>query len=259
MPRILYQSDLHVEFYKGNISYQIDCEGADIIVLAGDIGDSTQKSLDWVLKAAQGIPTVMCLGNHEAYDTALQQALRFWKDGLAGSHVHLLENHSVEICGVQFIGATLWTDYAVHGEDTVASAMEEAGRRMNDHRLIQFEAAATPRLFTPEDALAAHRQSIKYLRSAMAKPFEGKRVVVSHHAPSIQSIPAIYRDHNLCGAFCSDLEMLMLEHKPDAWIHGHLHMNFDYRVGQTRVVCNPHGYFDHELNKDFDPKAMLNL
>jgi Icc-related predicted phosphoesterase len=31
-------------------------------------------------------------------------------------------------------------------------------------------------------------------------------------------------------------------YQPALWVHGHVHNSCDYRVGATRVVCNPHGY-----------------
>ena len=30
------------------------------------------------------------------------------------------------------------------------------------------------------------------------------------------------------------------------WMHGHTHEDFDYVLGETRVVCNPRGYVNHE-------------
>ena len=130
---------------------------------------------------------------------------------------------------------------------------------MNDHRLIQWLENGEKRLFTPKDAQVLNAETDAFLRETLKKPFDGKRVIITHHAPSIQSIPPEYRSHNLCGAFASNYETLMNTHKPNAWIHGHLHQNFSYKIGDTQVVCNPRGYEDHELNTDFNPNAMLIL
>ncbi|WP_215884515.1 hypothetical protein [Acidithiobacillus sulfurivorans] len=30
--------------------------------------------------------------------------------------------------------------------------------------------------------------------------------------------------------------------QPAIWIHGHVHDRMNYRIGKTRVLCNPWGY-----------------
>ena len=35
------------------------------------------------------------------------------------------------------------------------------------------------------------------------------------------------------------------------WVHGHTHSSFDYNIHGTRVVCNPRGYEDHDLNPEY--------
>jgi hypothetical protein len=35
------------------------------------------------------------------------------------------------------------------------------------------------------------------------------------------------------------------------WLHGHTHHNFNYWIGETRVVCNPRGYVGHESMADW--------
>jgi hypothetical protein len=44
---------------------------------------------------------------------------------------------------------------------------------------------------------------------------------------------------------------------PELFVHGHTHCSFDYRVGQTRVLCNPHGYGDE--NPDFNPSLIVEV
>jgi hypothetical protein len=34
------------------------------------------------------------------------------------------------------------------------------------------------------------------------------------------------------------------------WTHGHTHHVFDYRIGSTRIVCNPRGYVGYEDRAD---------
>jgi hypothetical protein len=79
-----------------------------------------------------------------------------------GTHVNVLENDFVEIDGVEFAGATMWTDFALFGPDRVAICMEAARNGMNDFRRIRKDNYA--RRFQPEDALARHEATIAFLR-----------------------------------------------------------------------------------------------
>ncbi|MDX9710663.1 MAG: hypothetical protein RBT64_14025, partial [Trichloromonas sp.] len=62
------------------------------------------------------------------------------------------------------------------------------------------------------------------------------------HAPSPRSIGKNWQGSLLAAAFASDLEKLIATYQPALWVHGHLHDFYDYRIGATRVVCNPIGY-----------------
>lgn len=59
--------------------------------------------------------------------------------------------------------------------------------------------------------------------------------------------------------FASNLEDLIEAHQPALWLHGHTHGSCDYRIGGTRVVCNPRGYHPHALNPKFDPGLVIEL
>jgi Icc-related predicted phosphoesterase len=86
----------------------------------------------------------------------------------------------------------------------------------------------------------------------LAEPFDGKTVVVTHHAPSSQSVHPRYARDLLTPAFASNLENLVEGDRVALWIHGHMHESFDYEIYGTRVVCNPRGYAPKALNEDFD-------
>jgi hypothetical protein len=60
------------------------------------------------------------------------------------TRIHLLDNDQVVIDSIQFVGSTLWTDYALRGTDLagkardieIMRAMGAAEAALNDHRLI---------------------------------------------------------------------------------------------------------------------------
>jgi Icc-related predicted phosphoesterase len=84
-------------------------------------------------------------------------------------------------------------------------------------------------------------------------------VVVTHHAPSQQSIHPRYGVNNkLSPAYASSLESLMGE-PVRLWIHGHTHDSFDYCIEGTRVVANPRGYAPRDINAGFREDFVIQL
>jgi calcineurin-like phosphoesterase family protein len=83
------------------------------------------------------------------------------------------------------------------------------------------------------------------------------RVVITHHAPSRQSVQPRYRDDLLTAAFASDLDDLVT--KAALWVHGHLHAPADYRLGDCRVVANPRGYVGIGEDRDFNPALVVEI
>ena len=96
--------------------------------------------------------------------------------------------------------------------------------------------------FWPDDALKIFQRSKEWLAEQLDIPFDGKTVVVTHHAPHWNSVHEKYRGGRslINASFVSDLTDLM--GKADLWIHGHTHASCDYRVSGTRVIGNPRGY-----------------
>jgi hypothetical protein len=82
-------------------------------------------------------------------------------------------------------------------------------------------------------------------------------VVVTHHAPSRQSIHPRFAGSPLNACFVSDAERLMGVERVVLWIHGHTHDSFDYTVGGTRVLCNPRGYAKNGVNENAAFEAGL--
>ena len=134
--------------------------------------------------------------------------------------------------------------------------MAMASMQVLDHRKIWSRALPVREQWTPAHALALHRRSRKWLETELPRPFDGPTVVVTHHAPHPRSIAERFKASPVNGAFVSDLTSL-LENGPTLWVHGHTHDSFDYRVGRTRVVCNPKGY--ETENPRFDPSLVVEV
>lgn len=249
--KLLILSDLHVEF-EPFVPDPVATAEADAVVLAGDIHKGPQVAR-WARETFVDKPIVLVAGNHELYDGHWERTLDEIREAALREQVHFLENDAVVIGGVQFLGATLWTDFEYFGADTVPQAMVEARRFMADYRTIEG--------CTPEATLARHRASRAWLEAELAKPGAPQdRVVVSHHYPRKRSTPQKYKDQLSTAAFGSELPDELLD-RARLWIHGHTHSSFQYRVGHCLVVCNPRGYpgwVDGEYeNRQFNPQLLL--
>lgn len=261
--RIWLLSDLHTE----NEPYLMDYWGAppdaDIAVCAGDIARGGRDHVDW-LKAYVAPQcehgAVSVLGNHEFYRSSIERERIEAGRASARGDVRVLDDMTHTVAGVRFVGCTLWTDYDLYNPDDSdlirESYMRHARGGLNDHRLVRLvDSSSQP--FLPSHARAMHKKSLAYLETILSIPFPGETVVVTHHCPSPGSVHPVYQGDSLTPAFSSDLEALIRRYQPAAWIHGHTHSSFDYQIGATRVVCNPHGY--GRENPQFDPHLVIEI
>jgi hypothetical protein len=168
--------------------------------------------------------------------------------------VTAVPDDGVEIGDVAFLGATLWTDFRLNGDPVLAEVAAQTG--MTDFRRIRV----TPsyRRFRPRDARRIHAQSLEWLAQETSKARGRKIIVVTHHAPSPQSVPAGFQKDQLNPAYASNLEPFIAECGAALWIHGHIHHRADFNVGTTRIVANPRGY-PTEPHSGFDPSFVLEV
>lgn len=233
--RIRILSDLHREF--GHV--KLPEISADVVVLAGDIDRGT-KGVTWARQTFPDVPVLYVAGNHEHYDERIGRLHEKLREVAAGSNVHILENETFEVDGCRFFGATLWTDFSLF--DDRQSAMLAAGAKgtgMNDYRKIRRH--DTGRL-QPKHTAMLHADTRLALTKFLASGDRTRSVVVTHHAPSIKSIAAGKETDLISAAYVSKMDDFIAEHGPALWIHGHIHENRDYLVGNTRILNNALGY-----------------
>jgi hypothetical protein len=203
-------------------------------VLAGDIGQGVsalELFHDWP------VPVLYVAGNHEAYGGIWTDTIQALRGSAVGTSVRFLDRDIADFGGVRFLGCTLWTDYRLRLNRTQRQLMEHAELRISDHFRIRNVDGS---YFSAADALREHEVSRKWLSLELAKPYDGKTVVVTHHGPHPLSVHPRYAGDATNAAFVSDLGELLFG--PDLWMHGHVHDSFDYHVGTCRVVANPRGY-----------------
>jgi Icc-related predicted phosphoesterase len=252
--KILVLSDLHLEF--GN--FLLTQDDADVIVLAGDIFTGT-RGIVWARESLPRCPIIYVAGNHEHWGHRLPDHIDALRDAARGSNVYYLEDESVVIDGVTFHGATLWTDFALFPQYGEEFCMTVAREYMGDYRKITFKQRDIYRKLTPVDTFLMHNFSRAWLEKSLAESTTKTNVVVSHMAPSRQSIIDEYAAEVTSAAYASNLENLIATYQPALWVHGHCHNSLDYQLGDTRVVCNPRGYRGYGQNEAFNPQLIVSV
>jgi len=241
--RINYFSDIHLEF--GDL--QKPDNDADLIIAAGDIGMFTQ-GVDWLQSLDKKI--IYVAGNHEFYSEEYKQTLNALRRQCEGTCISFLENDELIFQGVRFLGCTLWADLFVEGDEKA----EALGKSLNDFRKIIYrEDAFNQKIFSE-----FYERSRQWLTSKLAEPFDGKTVVITHHAPtewSWNDAPGALKKL----AYCSDLKELFHEYDITAWFHGHIHSQGDYRIAGARILSNPRGYYGRKLVEQFDVNKIVEI
>ncbi len=261
-------SDLHLETQP---DVQVaPAPGAQLLVLAGDIGSyqagSRLADEDFGLarfspRHGWPVPVLFVPGNHE-YDNldfdATHARLRATCERLG---IGWLEREVQVLGGVRFVGTTLWTDFdalAAREPDTVrALKARHKAFRAADFYLSKTGATRGGAPLLAEAWRALGLQCQAWLRAALAQPFAGRTVVVTHFAPTLHSADPRYGLVPGTAGFCNGLDDLLQQ--ADLWVHGHLHCPQDHRVGRCRVVANPLGYARKGEQEAFRPGLVLEV
>jgi len=254
--KIRLLSDLHLEFSQYRFAHLWTPSEEDkeqTLILAGDIGKGMggREFIEELCKHFRDV--IRICGNHEFYDNDFDAVIKGWTefeyDG--PKNFHFLHNDWRILDGVRFLGGTMWTDF----NDGDVIDIGYAHRVMNDYACIKHN----DKLITPEFVLKEHDKFMNFLMPKLEEPFDGKTVVISHHSPG-NGFRLKRRKDRSDAAYFADLEELIAYHdKVDLWVHGHTHRNWDYMINNTRVVCNPYGYYDDTVNRDFDKNLVIEI
>ena len=268
-------SDLHLEFADVMIKNNT---GADVLILSGDImvaddlrnqpadlswadlpenghgrAKRTMRYRDFLQRVSlQFSHVIYVMGNHEHYHGHFDQSVKYIRDTINYLNIHniyVLDRDTKKIDDVTFVGGTMWTD-CNKGDLMTQYHLEHC---MADFRTIRIKNEGF-RKFLPKRTIDEHIKTKEYIGVVVDELKDQKVVVCTHHAPSSLSIHGKYKnDHLMNGGYYSDLSEFILD-RPQirVWTHGHMHDCFDYQIGETRVVCNPHGYPGENFHFNFD-------
>jgi hypothetical protein len=250
-PQILVISDL--DQGEGAIPYDPARirDPFDIAIVAGDCAGRLTSSIAWLADRFAGVPTIYVPGNHDFYRDEGPNGFTIEDEMEAGLEladrlgIHLLVDGEANIGGLRILGSTLWTDLRAGIHHSLSHATGDARRGMNDYRRIHRRSSARrSRRIDPSYTLRLHYGSRRFLETAFAAGDPARTIVVTHHAPSLQSVESRSAELNQC--YASDLESEIERWRPALWVHGHIHGSRDYRVGETRIICNSSGRADED-------------
>lgn len=235
--KIQFMSDLHLE-YADNVEFLSRLPHAvtgDVLVLAGDIlylGDDRMQESSFLKWAADNFEQVLITpGNHEYYGGRDMHATGdSWEYKLA-PNVGYYNNKVVTIGDTDFIMSTLWTHIP-------AARRRIMGYYLNDFHRIRYDGGD----YSPADYNAEHARSLDFIKQAVAGSTAPRRVVVTHHVPTLLCSPPKFKGGKFESAIVADLTEYIRRAPIDYWIYGHSHINLVANIGGTRVVSNQLGY-----------------
>jgi len=248
-------SDLHLDSDPSYHLSTIENEDSTVLVIAGDCFNGAWFSYEFFKELSNRFYKVLYIfGNHEYYNCSLLCQSSFIKKELSRlSNVFVLDNDIKIIDGITFIGTTLWSNILSRSWDE----QQAIKYGINDFAKIKY---LNDKYLTIDNYHKLHIDSLTWLRNTLyQKEKESKKIVViTHHAPSWQSVTEKYRGDFLNAAFVSNLDNLILKHQPLLWIHGHTHSSLNYYIGDTHIICNPKGYGEENIS-NFNDQFIIEV
>ncbi len=221
----------------------------EALIIAGDL--SNKPKVRWPRMLAHlgqyvPLPRIYVLpGNHDYYDHVLDGDDRFARI-CTEVGAHFAQKRAIIIGGTRYLCCTLWTDFAIGG--SVEEGMHHAGKCMHDYKYIRMESGRYRRIH-PIDVARVHADHRAWLEARLSEPFEGRTIVVTHHAP----LGACLQDeHSIASAYASDLSQLIDTYQPDQWLYGHTHHPCVLQRGRTEIRNISIGY-PHDVQLGIPP------
>lgn len=264
--KILVLSDVHTEFWKRGPAQEFTKNylplpaSYDVVVAAGDIGLGT-NGFEWLENTFPKDKTILYVpGNHEYYHNdyfVLQDQLtRLSK--LNNSLVTVLNPGRVVINGVQFIGATLWSDLKLKGYMDYPDYIFERG-------IADFNVISASKYGSKMNATlmrAIYNSELNFIKDqleATSTELMKKTVVITHFVPSQMLIDQKWlhpQFATLNPYFTNDLDHEVFHYGFPLCIYGHTHdrNDLEHPTG-VRCVGNPYGY-PNENREPYDWKIV---
>lgn len=260
---IKFYSDLHLEFSEGKFDFLPESryDKDTLLLLAGDIclAKEPYNYISFLERCSEQFPEIIMIpGNHEHYRMDINDTIpRIKNDTVHLENFSIINNQSIVIGDTVIIGSTMWASMDNRDPLTIF----DAEQNMNDYHEIyngRYHGSYKKKKLMVFHTMDMFDISREFIFSEIRKHKDKKCVVMTHHAPSYESIDPKYRGTR-SGAYASDISIDILDTSPKLWIHGHCHNSVDYMIGDTRVISNPYGYYPNQLNPLFQPNMLIEI
>jgi predicted phosphodiesterase len=245
-------SDLHLEFANNRdwLKKHPLTPKAEILVIAGDTYylNKDYTKLDFIQQVSNDFDQVYLIpGNHEYYDgfDAVSALTEMKKEILP--NVAMINNSIVEYGDIQLIFSTMWS--------TIHQNVLAIKRGMMDFHKIKMN--NKPLSITQFNQL--HQAAFQFIHKAV-KTTSTKKIIITHHLPSLACNAPQFKGSLLNDAFCVDKTDFILNNQIDYWIYGHSHRNLDdFSISNTQMVTNQFGYVGSNEQHTFDYSKVIEI
>jgi predicted phosphohydrolase len=277
-------SDIHLEFEH---TFRIpNLKKNQVVLLAGDIGRQgrTSGSLNKELEAflldtlSSGAIVLFVTGNHEYYGSRIDKLNKLLKEFQSNNeNFYFLDDESILINEIEFIGGTLWTDFNNQNSLTfleIGGDKKFLGKTANttkDYQKIRKKGSLYGKVnysnLMTKDTYLLHKQTLRYIKSRIGESHT--QFVMTHFAPSELFLDKKRwsgeqtngYDYNISKyAYYSELESIAEEF--DYWASGHTHKYVDESKNGVRYLSHPRGYIgegkEHEVS-EFNPNYLIKV
>jgi predicted phosphodiesterase len=239
-------SDIHLNLARDGLEIarfidSLNPNNDDIVLaLGGDISEHGMVEL--ILKGIcqRYTAVVYVTGNHEYWHSSLERvnAVLTQLDHDI-PNLHWLNNRVLEFDEIRILGSTLWFGHSA------LSPIYNVGWS-DFHQIDNIE----------DDFYRKNNESIWFFEENLKQG----DIVLTHHLPSYRSCSKKFLANPLNIFYANHLDALIEDREPAIWMHGHTHDSCDYNIGNTRILCNPHGYPKYGgLNPGFNDNLVLTV
>lgn len=255
--KLLVLADLHLDDIsdrdlRDQLGEEIRDAATDVraLIIAGDLAEAAARkwpeALRWLGTLFPAARTVIIPGNHDYYGGNLSTLDPEMELICREAGCHFGQCRRVQIDDIRILMATLWTDmrlFAIDRDDAIAEALWNA-RKMPDYGPGAIVTGDPERELKPRDTARVHRQHLRWLTAELSRPWNGKTIVVTHHAPS----PEVAGPRTpLSPCFASDLDDVIDRYRPDLWIFGHTHRPAEVQMPGGTLLRNVSVGYEHEF------------
>ena len=269
--KILVLADLHLDeildrdiLIRLGEAIKLVGRDADAMIIAGDLTEHAAskwpRAIRWLGNHYPIAKTVILPGNHDYYGENLS-TLDAELDAICrNAGCAFGQCRSLILGDVRVLMTTLWTDmrlFSAEGKLAVDNSLWHARQMMPDYEMAcgygGIVIGEPVRSLQPEDSVLVHEKQKAWLLAELERPWAGKIVVVTHHAPSAAVAEPMTP---LTPCFASDLDAEIERFRPDIWLFGHTHRPAELRMPGGTLLRNVSVGYESEL-RDVDLDARV--